>query len=70
MKYILLFILLSFGAWAQNGDKKQYTTFKGIVIDSLDRKPIESAPSKLITKAYIPKQMGAILLWCLMANTR
>jgi hypothetical protein len=55
MKHFLLiiFMLLSLGGYSQSGNKKQYTSFTGTVIDSLDRKPIESVAVKIDNQGRI-----------------
>jgi len=61
MKHFLLiiFMLLSLGGYSQSGNKKQYTSFTGRIIDSLDRKPIESAAVKIDNQGVYTQADGS-----------
>jgi hypothetical protein len=64
MKHFLLiiFMLLSLGGYSQSGNKKQYSSFTGTVIDSLDRKPIESVAVKIDNQGVYTQADGSFLL--------
>lgn len=52
-------MLLSLGGYSQSGNKKQYSSFTGTVIDSLDRKPIEGVAVKIDNQGVYSQADGS-----------